>query len=319
MADNNGDDKPIIKKVKKVDGGGAHGGAWKVAYADFTTAMMAFFMLLWLLNVAPPETLEGLADYFSPTSAATSGRTGAKAINTPKDDALGSNPSPVVAISKPGPPPEGSTEGSKSGAEVDSATDPAKDVSGPGKGANEAAQDRMEEISARIRQQEDRAFDALKADLRIAMQESTVLKDHADQLIFEVTDDGMKIQLVDKDNRAMFERGGAELYDYARQMIARVSSEVQDIPNRISVEGHTDAGTFVGPEDYTKWELSADRANAARRVLADSGVSRDRFSQVVGKADTDPLYPDRPSRTENRRITIMVLREAPVVPPGNNR
>ncbi|NVJ99134.1 MAG: OmpA family protein [Alphaproteobacteria bacterium] len=292
--------RPIIKKVKKVQAGGHHGGAWKVAYADFTTAMMAFFMLLWLLNVAPPETLAGLADYFSPTSAAVSGRTGSDAVNAPSSDAVGNNPSPVVAITVPGPPQSGPTDGDEKGADEAGGGDP------------NFPNDR----SARLQAQEDAAFAQMQEQLRLAMQQSPELAEMSDQLIMEITEDGMKIQLLDKDRRAMFRSGTDELYDFARELLAEIGKSIQTLPNRVSIQGHTDGGAYVGPNGETNWELSAGRANSARRVLDNSGVTEDRFYEVTGKAGTDPLYPDQPNRTENRRITILVIREAPVVPPN---
>lgn len=294
--------RPIIKKVKKVQGGGHHGGAWKVAYADFTTAMMAFFMLLWLLNVAPPETLAGLADYFAPTTAAVSGKSGAEEINAPSEDSVGSNPSPAVLISEPGPPQSGPQDGDNSGSDAEGGGDP--DV-----------QDVIE-LANRIRDQEDATFEQMQEQLRLAIQQSPTLSDLADQVILEITEDGMKIQLLDKDRRAMFQQGTDELYNYAREMINEIGKSVQSLPNRITVQGHTDGGRFSSPDGGSNWELSADRANAARRVLDTSGVSGDRFFEVTGKAGTDPLYPDQPTRTENRRITILILREPPVVPPN---
>lgn len=293
--------RPIIKKVKKVSGGGHHGGAWKVAYADFTTAMMAFFMLLWLLNVAPPETLAGLADYFSPTTAAVSGRSGQEAINPTTSDSSGMNPSPIVAISEPGPPQSGPTSGDSTGADAE------------GKGDPEALS--AEDIANRIRNQQDQAFEQMQEQLRLAIQQSPTLSDMKDQLIMEITEDGMKIQLIDKDRRAMFRQGTSELYNFAVQMITEIGESVQSLPNRITIQGHTDGGNYTGPDGSTNWELSADRANSARRVLSTSGVSEDRIFEVIGKAGTDPLYPDQPTKTENRRITVLILREAPVVPP----
>ncbi|TNE61567.1 MAG: chemotaxis protein MotB [Alphaproteobacteria bacterium] len=305
MARKNDDDvRPIIKKVKKVQGGGHHGGAWKVAYADFTTAMMAFFMLLWLLNVAPPETLAGLADYFAPTTAAISGRSGQDAINPPSSTNAGANPSPVVAITVPGPPQSGATDGKKRGSTSEGGGDP----NFPNSNQSITPQER-----------EDAAFAQMQEQLKMAIQKSPTLSDMSDQLIMEITEDGMKIQLIDKDRRSMFKSGTDELYEYAKAMISEIGKSVQTLPNRLTILGHTDGGPFVGDGGITNWELSANRANAARRVIDDSGVSDDRLAEVVGKAGTDPLYPDQPNRTENRRITILVLREAPVVPPSLNR
>lgn len=301
MADDD-NKRPIIKKIKKVSGGGHHGGAWKVAYADFTTAMMAFFMLLWLLNVAPPETLAGLADYFSPTTAAVSGRSGRQEVNPTSSDSSGLNPSPVVAISNPGPPQTGPTSGDKQGADSEGKGDPAA-LS-------------QEDIAQRIRDNEDLTFEQMQQQLRLAIQQSPTLSDMQDQLIMEITEDGMKIQLIDKDRRAMFRQGSADLYEYAVRMISEIGESVQNLPNRITIQGHTDGGIYNGPDGITNWDLSADRANSARKVLGTSGVTDDRIFEVTGKAGTDPLYPDQPTKTENRRITVLILREAPVVPPG---
>ena len=303
MSDSN-EQRPIIKKVIKVEGGGHHGGAWKVAYADFTTAMMAFFMLLWLLNVAPPETLMGLADYFSPTTAATSGTSGIEELNPPTEDGRGLNASPIVVISNPGTPQDnaGPSQGRDSGADADQQFEPGGNI-------NDA-------LAERIRAQEDNDFNVTQEELRIAIQASPTLVQHSDQVIMEITEDGMKIQLIDRDRRPMFQPGTATLFDFARELIAEIGEAVQSLPNRISVQGHTDSGSFRRPDGYNNWDLSSERANAARRVLDSSGISSDRIFEVVGKASSDPLYPDTPGRSENRRITVLVLREAPVVPPG---
>lgn len=270
-----------------MDGGGHHGGAWKVAYADFTTAMMAFFMLLWLLNVAPPETLAGLADFFTPTSSNTPGNPNSP---TNRTDDPGQNPSPIVTIASPGPPPSGATDdGRKKGSE---------------------SENQRKELT----QLEDQAFEEMQEKLRLAIQQSPTLQELSDNLIMEITEDGMKIQLIDKDRRAMFRQGSDELYNYAVSMLQEIGKSVQNLPNRVTIQGHTDGGAFIGRDGESNWELSANRANSARRVLDDSGLPQDRVFEVVGKAGTDPLYPDQPTKTENRRITILVLREAPVVP-----
>ncbi|MBL4788749.1 MAG: OmpA family protein [Kordiimonadaceae bacterium] len=297
------DDKvrPIIKKVIKVSGGGHHGGAWKVAYADFATAMMAFFMLMWLLNVAPPETLAGLADYFSPTSADVPGSSGVKEINPAESDKTGQNPSETVLISNPGPPPSGAeNDGDKTSSNLES------------KSADEMAL----ELQERMQELEDEAFEEIQEQLRLAIQQSPALSEISEQLILEITEDGLRIQLIDKDQRAMFRPGSADLYNYAQAMIREVGLSVQDLPNRVAIVGHTDDGNFLAPDGSSNWDLSANRANSARKVLGNSGVTNDRIFEVTGKAGNDPLYPDQPNRTENRRITILIIRESPVVPPS---
>lgn len=297
MADNQ--NQPIIiKKIIKKGGGGHHGGAWKVAYADFVTAMMAFFMLLWLLNVAPPETLSGLADYFSPTTAAVVGKSGSPNINPPARDVRGDNPSPIVAVEKPGPTPSGEQLGPKGGDDLEAVTPP------------------LEDILEKIKQLEDETFREYQERIQVAIQESPDLADLKDQVVIEITDEGLKIQLVDKDNRAMFRSGTDELYQYAANLICEVANTVKDLQNRVTVEGHTDSDGLDPQTNQTGWELSADRANTARRQFDTCGVSNDRIAEVIGKATTDPIYPDQPSRPENRRITLLLLREASVVPPN---
>lgn len=277
----------VIKKVKKVSGG-HHGGAWKVAYADFVTAMMAFFLLLWLLGSTDEEKLEGLADYFQPTLASLRTNSGSDGMLGGTSLANeGSMSSGATALQIPAsPPPEDSAD---------------------------------EDFESKIAEFEDVELNAAGEELRQAIQESAELAEHNDQLIIQQTPDGMRIEIVDKDQRAMFREGTPELHGYAKSMIEKVAEVVEELPNRIAILGHTDAFSLSGDGDYTNWELSADRANSARRVLSRSDISSDRFSEVTGKAATEPIFPDSPNRAENRRITILVLREAPVLSPEFER
>lgn len=294
------DTRPIlIKRIKKVTGG-HHNTAWKVAYADFTTAMMAFFMLLWLLNVTTEEQRQGLADYFAPTSASSSGSSGAGGVlggtALSKDGSMNSG-----AVILTMPQPSQTADGSAAGKGDESAT---KKV--------EKAEVEWQQVMA---ERENLMFEELEAELRQAIQEMPDLAALAEHLVVDVTEDGLRIQLIDKDHRSMFKSASAELYDYAKVLLRQIGERVRKVPNRIMITGHTDDQSFSRPDGYSNWELSADRANAARRVLRGGGVSEDRFSAVRGKASTEPLLPDQPTRSENRRITILLLREAPVVPP----
>ena len=296
VADDN--ERPIlIKKVKKVTAGGHHGGAWKVAYADFTTAMMAFFMLLWLLNVSDSETLAGLAEYFSPSAAAVPGNSGAGGVLGGTSLASeGSQSSGAVALDIPSTPPTSRNRDTEYGRDT-----------------GQEGEDRSE-LESKINQRENLMFEQAADQIRQAIQESPQLAQHNDQIILEQTPDGLRIQIIDKDQRPMFRSGTAQPYGYARRLIEAIGGTVERLPNRVAVLGHTDATPLTGRSGCDNWELSADRANAARRILRSSGVSVDRFAEVVGKADTDPLFPDGPYRAENRRVTILVMREAPVVP-----
>lgn len=285
----------IIKKVIKKIEGGAHGGAWKVAYADFVTAMMAFFMLLWLLNVSEKETLEGLADYFTPTTVMIKSSPDAPSIDkTARGPGRGAGDS----TGRSGDNNQiATTNDSEPAVHVTIDTGGGKDV------------DRFQ----------DAAFQSAEEQIKQAIQKIPELLEHQDQVQFEITDEGLKIQLMDKDRRPMFRDTTAEPFGYAQRLIQEVGLIVENLPNRVTILGHTDGGFFQRPDGYSNWELSADRANVSRSILKIAGVSSDRFAEVIAKADTDPMFPDNPMRAENRRITIMVLREAPVVPPNMNQ
>jgi chemotaxis protein MotB len=296
---NGADQRPIIiKKVKKV-AGGHHGGAWKVAYADFVTAMMAFFMLLWLLTVSDQVVLQGIADYFTPSNATMSNSSGSGDILAGTEMAdENAKQSGSVTVSAPSAQTQDSD---------DSAQQPSADKK------NVAAADWETKLPPSPDAKLLRAEDALKT----AIQETPELQQYKDQIIVEVTPDGLRIQLIDREQRPMFKTGTDELYPFARTLIARVGDIVMGLPNRVSIEGHTDRA--AGSGSYGNWELSSDRANAARRVLEGAKVSSDRYAQVTGKAASEPLYPDSPDRAENRRISILLLREAPVVAPDFGR
>lgn len=276
----------IIKRIKKVSGG-AHGGAWKVAYADFVTAMMAFFLLLWLLNSTSKEQKEGLSDYFSPTVASTSSTSGAgdilegMSINT-----------------------DGTSASAVTAAIPDNVVIKEEEV--------EVSPEDSFETAMANREQE--AFEDMATELSLSIQDSAEFSELEDQVIIDVTEDGMRIQLVDQDNRAMFRDDTAELYSYAERMVRHIASKVNNLPNRIAISGHTDSKPFRAGSTYSNWELSSDRAHTSRRVMSSAGVSADRFAEITGKASTEPLLPDRPDRPENRRITILVIREAPTLP-----
>ena len=281
----------IIKRIKKVSGG-HHGGAWKVAYADFVTAMMAFFLLLWLLNSTSQEQKEGLSDYFTPTTAATQAIAGADSVL--EGVSVNSDGSSSSDVTTPMP---------------DEVVIKKEEVA---KRNDDAAEENSFEVAMANREQE--AFEDMATDLNLSIQDNAELSQLKDQVIIDMTEDGMRIQLVDKDNRSMFKSNTAELYSYAERMLRLIAEKVGKLPNRISIAGHTDSKPYRAGSNYSNWELSSDRANAARRVLLSSGVSTDRFAEITGKAATEPLLPGRPDRPENRRITILVIREAPTLP-----
>jgi chemotaxis protein MotB len=282
------DDRSIvIKRIKKV-AAGHHGGAWKVAYADFVTAMMAFFLLMWLINTTSPEQKRGIADYFapasvSPTTSGSGGILGGDALGS--DGSLSSGSKAVFEEETPESrrPDDGqTTDASKSQSAADA--------------AREAA-----------------AFASAAQSLRQALQDMPELAELSKNIIIDETPEGLRIQLVDQEGRSMFNQGSVQPNDRAKLLLRAISKVINQLPNRISIYGHTSAnpGGAIGEGD---WALSANRADASRKILQTAGVDRDRVYQVSGKATSEPLYPDDPILPGNRRIAIVLLREAPVLP-----
>jgi len=296
MAAPNNQQPIILKKVKKVVHG-HHGGAWKIAYADFVTAMMAFFLLMWLISMTTPEQKQGLADYFAPSNVSRStsgagGIMGGTAFDEEGSRMPGTKPQVVMTISTPAQPKSPETAEEKAAAaQVDKL---------------------LQEKSAR----DERNFRAAAESIRQAMRENPDLAELSRSVIVDETPEGLRIQIVDQDGRSMFPAGNAEPYERTRQLIDEVSKILIKLPNRVSISGHTDANPVEGRPGYSNWELTADRANAARRILTKAGLSNDRIYQVVGKADSEPLFPEDPYMAANRRLSIVLLREASVTPPG---
>ena len=291
-------DRPIIiKKVKKVSGGGHHGGAWKVAYADFVTAMMAFFLLMWLINTTDPEQKRGIAEYFAPASVSqtTSGSGGILGGTSLGDDGSKSSGSQsVLEQLAPEAPQDASIQA--------------------GQSQNLAAASE-EALRDEIAKREAAEFASAAESLRQAMQRMPELAELSKQLIIDQTPEGLRIQLVDQEGRSMFEQNSDRPNARAQVLLRAISTVINRLPNRISITGHTSAvagsGRASTPSD---WPLSSGRADASRQILQRAGVDPDRVYSVAGKAGSDPLYPDDPSLAGNRRIAIVLLREAPVLP-----
>ncbi|WGM47592.1 Motility protein B [Brevundimonas sp. NIBR10] len=291
-------DRPIIiKKVKKVVGGGHHGGAWKVAYADFVTAMMAFFLLMWLINTTDPEQKRGIAEYFAPASVSqtTSGSGGILGGTSLGDDGAKSSGSMSVLQQMAPEAPQDAPPDAGQSQNVASASD--------------------EALRAEIARREAAEFQSAAESLRQAMQRMPELAELSKQMIIDQTPEGLRIQLVDQEGRSMFEQNSARPNARAQVLLRAISTVINRLPNRISITGHTSAVAGSGRASVaTDWPLSAERANASRQILQTAGVDGDRVYSVAGKAGSDPLYPDDPSLAGNRRIAIVLLREAPVLP-----
>ena len=315
----------IIKKVKKGGHEGHHGSAWKVAYADFVTAMMAFFLLLWLLNVATEEQKQGIADYFAPTSASRSLSGAGGVLSGRSMDSRGARVSEMsrMSVTLDLSPPnetveeeqEGEEEqpqrgsGSDEGAEFD-----ARPEGDQGQKSVDAEVD-DETVEAKHAELEQRRFEEAERALRQAIQDIPELAELAQHLIIDQTPEGLRIQIVDQAAESMFPSGSAQMYDHTRLLLVQIARVIRQLPNRIAISGHTDARPFRNDSGYSNWELSTDRANASRRALIAAGVSPDRIDHITGKADKDPLFAEDPFLPNNRRISIVLLREA-LAPPG---
>jgi chemotaxis protein MotB len=285
----------VIKKVKKV-AGGHHGGAWKVAYADFVTAMMAFFLLLWLLNVTTKEQKNAISNYFDPShpmvSQSESGAGGVLGGTTvSQEGAMTSTVQDIQVKNNSGATTKGTHVG-ETGAK-----------SGDLKNAS------LAKLEKELRKREDERFAQAKKELEEQVEKNPQLAELKKHLMVDITPEGLRIQIVDQEGDPMFPNGSAQMFDKTKSLIKLAADAIRTMPNLVSVRGHTDATPYRPGSDYTNWELSSDRANATRRVLRDSAIPEERLSNVMGKADTDPLLPDKPTDPQNRRITMILERE----------
>jgi chemotaxis protein MotB len=298
----------IIKKIKKGGGGGHHGGAWKVAYADFVTAMMAFFLLMWLINTTSPEQKRGVADYFAPAnvSQSTSGSGGILGGNALGQDG-DKNEGTMSFIEQMAPKPPDTKD--RNG----------KDTKAADKGASQGQGQPQADASASADAQkaEQAAFQSAAESLRQSLQDMPELAELSKNILVDQTPEGLRIQLIDQEGRSMFDANSTTPNDRCKLLLRAVAKVVNKLPNRISITGHTSGTVGQAAQDPKDWSLSSDRADGARAVLQASGVDQDRIAQVSGKAAKEPLYPDDPSLAGNRRIAIVLLREAPVLPQNS--
>jgi chemotaxis protein MotB len=272
----------IVKKIKK-GGHGAHGGAWKIAYADFVTAMMAFFLLMWLLGSTTEGDKKGIADYFnSPLKLSLMG------------GGSGSGDSSSVIKG-------GGTDLSRSSGQV--------------KQGEVEAQRRtinLQQLKAEQRRAEAARLAALKDKVEDVLASNPKLAGMKSQIRLDMTPDGLRIQIVDENARPMFDSGSAVVKPYMRDLLREIGAVLTEVPNRLTLEGHTDAVPFsAGDRGYSNWELSSDRANASRRELMAGGLADDRVLRVQGLASSNLFERDKPDSPANRRISIIVMnREA---------
>ncbi|MGO4501662.1 MULTISPECIES: flagellar motor protein MotB [unclassified Dyella] len=272
----------IVIRRKKRHGHGHHGGAWKVAYADFVTAMMAFFLVMWLIGAGTREQRAAISEYFK-------------------------NPSMLQGTATMAPPgqmgPGGaSTSMIKAGGALDLPHGPGKDRQGAA-----AASADPKEIEKEARKQERARLEELMQQLEAAIEKSQALAPFKDQLLLDITPEGLRVQIVDKQNRPMFDLGSAQLRPYTTTILQELAGFINRVPNRISLSGHTDDAPYSSDHQYSNWELSADRANAARRALLSGGLSEEKIARVVGLAASVPFDRVNPGDPINRRISIIVM------------
>ena len=414
MAAKGGDEKaPIIVKKKAAGHGAPHGGAWKLAYADFVTAMMAFFLLLWLLNVTTSDQKRGLSDYFAPASVSreSSGSGGVLGGQSLTVKGALVNPSSPIAADVPGVGAPGfageETDNPDDAADSTNQNDakPTKDKSAGGGAANNASlnkkagetdkqylerlnqaaeklglpgkaiSERLEDFMRRLTesspsyirqrpdenrpeyqkrmdqaahdlnlpgqhpgeslndfakrvadaaeqmqkgQQEAQQFQQAATEIRQAIQSIPELKELAKNLVVDTTPEGLRIQIIDQEQTTMFTSGSSQMTPQARDLMALLARAISKLPNKLSISGHTDTTPFARGGGRDNWDLSAERANASRRALVAAGVDESRILTVVGRADRDLLIPTDPTSPKNRRIGIVLLREAkpPTAPAG---
>ena len=278
----------IVKKVKKA-AHAHHGGAWKIAYADFVTAMMAFFLLMWLISMTTQEQKEGLAEYFAPgaVSPSTSGAGGmlwGSAL-----DKSGSKPPTPREVAMGTTKQEDKARQTKSG-----------------------AADREKDRTAAAQQASHSAI----ASLRQALQSMPEIADLSRNIVIEPTKEGLDVALMDENGRSMFPEGSVQPYPSTRRVLETLAPTLRRLPNRLAITGHTAAARPGSVAGVDPWSLTTGRALAVREILSGAGFPNDRFASVVGRADTEPVFPDNPYISPNRRVRITLLSEEPPLPPN---
>lgn len=316
--DNN---QPIIVKRIKKSAAGHHGGAWKIAFADFATAMMAFFLVLWLMSSATPEQKKAIAGYFQDPIGFTESA-------SPYVIDLGGTPTPAPDRTlNPEIQAQPDSTQNKVNPDVQERADPndsnrvapdptqAPDQSDK-RQPNDAAQQQKDASQAKmdpsqaekIAEQVDKErLELLLQELQNKIEQNPELQKFKDQILLEITQDGLRIQIVDAENRPMFDSGSPRLKSYFEDILLAMADTIRQVPNKISISGHTDAARYNGKGDFSNWELSAGRANAARRALIAGGYPEEQVARIVGYASSAPFDREHPLNPVNRRIDIIVL------------
>jgi chemotaxis protein MotB len=304
MATQAKNDRPIIvvKRVKK-GRAGHHGGAWKVAYADFVTAMMAFFLVMWLVTAVSKDKRAAIFEYFKNPSMETGksvkpapGQMGPGGASTSPINLGGGLDSPRTLASRK--PDIGANPNLPVREQIADRKFDDKSSDKP----------ETEELArARVKEAEHKKLETLMEELKEAVSKSQALQPFKDQLLLDITPEGIRIQIVDAQNRPMFDVGSARLRDYTQSILHELTPYLSSVPNRISITGHTDIRPYPGQGGYSNWELSADRANAARRALVMAGLPDAKIARVVGLSSSVLFDRQDPQSPINRRISIVIM------------
>ncbi|MCJ2012287.1 flagellar motor protein MotB, partial [Methylobacterium sp. J-076] len=279
----------IVKKVKK--GGHAHhGGAWKIAYADFVTAMMAFFLLMWLISMTTQKQKIGLAEYFAPSAVSTTNSGAGGILYGTALDTSGKKASM----------PHASESGAAEQGDRPLATS-------PGRASDRDASPPDSRVEA---------HGSAMASLRQALQAMPDIADLSHNIMIVPTREGVDVSLVDENGRSMFRDGSVTPYERTRRVLEAIAPTLRQLPNRLTISGHTATARPGSPPAGEPWSLTAGRALAVREILAGAGVPDDHFASVAGRADTEPVFPDDPYIASNRRVTITLRDASPPVPPN---
>jgi len=297
MSSNDNQQPIIVKRIKK-GGGASHGGAWKIAYADFVTAMMAFFLLMWLLGSTTKGDLKGISDFFqNPLKLSVQGGPGSGASNSILSGGGRDLTRSIGEVAK------GGYKEPRKASEI-------KVVPEDSKLAPESSRAKPESEEARMQQEkiERAVLQEIKAKLEAVIEASPDLRQFKKQLLLDLTSEGLRIQIVDEQNRPMFDSASADMKPYTKVIVRAIGQVLNQVENRISISGHTDAAQFAGGDrGFSNWELSANRSNACRRELVIGGLDERKVMRVVGLASSIPMDRNDPFSAVNRRITLVVM------------
>jgi chemotaxis protein MotB len=301
--------RPIIRKIFVEDGhAGAHGGAWKIALADMMTAMMAFFLLMWLLGASTDDKRKSVAEYFRPAShsqivfgelAGSNGMFGGKSIIDP-EEGFPFSAKQTAMLERLTPQSQGGPNADNGSSQEDNNKEGPQDEApgGPGGAAGQSS-----------KQQDKENYDKLEKEIKQKLQDNKQLQSMKDQVNIVREKDGLRIEVIDKADYSMFSSGTADMNGKAGNLIREVAKSLKDMPNKVAIRGHTDSQGFAPDSLRNNWSLSSERADATRQIMQGAGVGSNRFSRIEGVADTAPFVQGNPADPRNRRVSITVLNQ----------